>query len=120
MHRVWIRLSPSTALPTEMIPAANRWSSWMDVLSDPVVQSVLGVVILLVISAVALFALSRLRDSNTDNQRPDELLAKNFEEMRSEGDIDEQEFRKIKALLGDGKRAPSTSEAPSSSRSTTS
>jgi uncharacterized membrane protein len=103
-----------------MIPAANRWSSWMDVLSDPVVQSVLGVVILLVISAVALFALSRLRDSNTDNQRPEELLAKNFEEMRSEGDIDEQEFRKIKALLIDGKRAPSTSESPSSSRSTTS
>jgi hypothetical protein len=101
-----------------MNSAPDRWSTLVAYLSDPVVQSVLGVVLLLMVSSIAMFALSKLRDSNTDNQPAEELLRKNFEEMRSEGDIDDQEFRKIKALLADGKYSPPKSTTPSPPRST--
>jgi uncharacterized membrane protein len=95
-----------------MNSAPARWSSLVAFLSDPIVQAVLGVVLLLVSCAIAFFALSKLRDSNTDNQQTEELLRKNFEEMRIEGDIDELEFRKIKALLADGSLNPTSKPTP--------
>lgn len=95
-----------------MNSAPARWSSLVAFLSDPIVQAVLGVVLLLVICAIAVFALSKLRDSNTDNQQTEELLRKNFEEMRTEGDINELEFRKIKALLADGSLNSSSKPTP--------
>lgn len=88
--------------------------------SDPVVQSVFGVLVLLIVSAIAVYYLAKLRDSNTKTQQLDELIRKNFEEMRSEGDIDEQEFRKIKALLREGNHRPTrvATEKESTPRST--
>jgi len=98
-----------------MNTAFDRWSSALAFFSDSVVQAVLGVVAILIVSGVALYALSKLRDSNTDNQQLDEVLRKNFEEMRSEGDIDDQEFRKIKALLSGGRvPLPKTATNPPS------
>jgi len=38
----------------------------------------------------------------------DELMRKNFEEMRSEGDINEAEFRNISSLLQEPPRRPSS------------
>lgn len=66
---------------------------------------------------LALYVLSKLRDSNTDNQQVDDLLRKNFEEMRSEGDIDDQEFRKIKLLLS-GVKKTTLGDATTSSTTT--
>ncbi len=71
-----------------------------DWLSNPTVRAVLAVAVLMVVIYGGIQVLSRLRgltskpDTNTDD------LAKNFEEMRLEGDIDEAELRKIKAVLG--------------------
>ncbi|MCU0709884.1 MAG: hypothetical protein MUF23_16505 [Pirellula sp.] len=88
-----------------MNSALDRWSSASAFFSDSIVQAVLGLVVLSVLSAIAYFALAKLRDSNRDDQQLDDVLRKNFEEMRSEGDIDDQEFRKIKALLAGGERS---------------
>jgi|LakMenEpi03Aug12_release.lakeMendotaPanAssembly.Ray.scaffolds.fasta_scaffold64327_4 hypothetical protein len=103
-----------------MNTAPDPRSSLAAFASDPVVQSVLGVLVLLIVSAIAVYYLAKLRDSNTETQQLDELLRKNFEEMRSEGDIDEQEFRKIKALLREGNNRPSpaATEKESAPRST--
>lgn len=75
---------------------------------------------MLIVSAIAVYYLAKLRDSNTETQQLDELIRKNFEEMRSEGDIDEQEFRKIKSLLREGNKPPSpaANEKESAPRST--
>ena len=103
-----------------MNTAPDPWSSLAAFASDPVVQSVLGVLVLLIVSAIAVYYLAKLRDSNTETQQLDELIRKNFEEMRSEGDIDEQEFRKIKALLREGNKLPTpiATEKESAPRST--
>jgi len=103
-----------------MNTAPDPWSSFAAFASDPVVQSVLGVLVLLIVSAIAVYYLAKLRDSNTETQQLDELIRKNFEEMRSEGDIDEQEFRKIKALLREGNKllTPIATEKESAPRST--
>jgi uncharacterized membrane protein len=68
-------------------------------LEDPVVQTILGVIVLVLVSLIALYGLSRLRSINAHNLQIDDMVRKNFEEMRTEGDLNEQEFRKIEALL---------------------
>lgn len=68
-------------------------------LEDPVVQTILGVVMLALVSLLALYGLSRLRSINAHNLQIEEALRRNFQEMRTEGDLDDQEFRKIEALL---------------------
>jgi hypothetical protein len=85
-----------------MNTAPDRWASANAFFSDPVIQAVLGLLVLSMVTMVAYFALSKLRDSNIKDRSTTHLLEENFEEMRSEGDIDEQEFRKIKALLSGG------------------
>lgn len=86
-----------------MNTALDRWSSTSAFFSDSVVQAVIGLVVLAIICGIAYFALAKLRDSNTEDVQLADVIQKNFEEMRSEGDIDDQEFRKIKALLSSGK-----------------
>jgi uncharacterized membrane protein len=70
-----------------------------EVLSHPALQAILGILILMAVSVVAYQALAKLRGSTKDNGELADLLQKNFEEMRSEGDISEAEFRKISASL---------------------
>jgi uncharacterized membrane protein len=76
--------------------------SAMTFLSQSVVQAILGILILLIVSVVAYYTLLKLRGSSFDNTETLELIRKNFEEMRSEGDISEAEYRRISASLKGG------------------
>ena len=71
-----------------------------DLLSQPVVQAVLAVAFLLVALMVGYQVLVGLRPSTCKADTSVEELAHNFEEMRHDGEIDDQELRKIKAVLG--------------------
>lgn len=82
-----------------MNTALDRWLSADALFTNTVFQAVLGLLVLSLVTIAAYFVLAKLRDSNMKDQPITDLLEKNFEEMRSEGDIDDQEFRKIKALL---------------------
>lgn len=82
-----------------MDAASFSCSSLIAFLTDSVSQTVTGVVVLVVVSLVALYGLSRLRSINAHNLQIEDVVRKNFEEMRTEGDLNEQEFRKIEALL---------------------
>ena len=98
-----------------MNPAQNASSGIWHLLSNPTVQSVLSVLILLTVCSIAIYVVSKLRDSNTQDVPMDELLRKNFEEMRSGGDINEAEFRNIASLLAEpprrsSKPAPKTTD----------
>jgi hypothetical protein len=105
-----------------MNPAQKPGSGIWDLLSNSTVQAVLGVLILLTVCSIALYVLSKLRDSNTQDVPMDELIRKNFEEMRSGGDINEAEFRNIASLLAEQPRrsstpapkTPNTTQAPPS------
>jgi hypothetical protein len=79
--------------------SSQIWFRVPEFLQDPVVQIIIGVVLLLVVSLLALYGLSRLRSINAHNLQIDDIVRKNFEEMRTEGDLNDQEFRKIEALL---------------------
>ncbi|MCU0717462.1 MAG: hypothetical protein MUD03_15190 [Pirellula sp.] len=70
-----------------------------DLLSHPALQAILGVLVLMAVSFIAYQALAKLRGSTKEDGQLADLLQKNFEEMRSEGDISEAEFRKISASL---------------------
>ncbi|MCY3005492.1 MAG: hypothetical protein NTV29_05885 [Planctomycetota bacterium] len=78
-------------------------------LEDPVTQTILGIVVLVLVSLIALYGLSRLRSINAHNLQIEEAVRRNFHEMRTEGDLDDQEFRKIEALLA---RNPSSKQRP--------
>ncbi len=84
----------------------SKGAKMLDLLSRSYVQAGLSVLGLAVVSVIAYYVLSRLRDlSNHDQSCPADLL-KNFEEMRQEGDINESEFRNIQSLLeSDSKHA---------------
>lgn len=83
-------------------------SEFSGLLSSPSVQAVLGILILMAVCSIAFYLLSKWRDSNTQDVPMDELMRKNFEEMRSEGDINEAEFRNISSLLQEPPRRPSS------------
>jgi hypothetical protein len=82
-----------------MNSSSRNWFGVPEFLQDPVVQIIVGLVLLLAVSLIALYGLSRLRSINAHNLQIDDMVRKNFEEMRTEGDLNEQEFRKIEALL---------------------
>ena len=70
-----------------------------DFLTGPVAQVVLWVVALLVLMAIAYYALGRYRDRiGEDEQGPNEWLH-NFREMHAGGDISDGEFRKVRTAL---------------------
>ncbi|HUP77488.1 MAG TPA: hypothetical protein VM260_02935 [Pirellula sp.] len=70
-------------------------------LSNPTFQASLGILILLAVCWLAFYVMSRLRESNAQDIPLHDLVKKNFEEMRSGGDISETEFRKITSLLAE-------------------
>jgi len=78
---------------------ASSSTIW-NLLNNPTIQAALGVLIVLTVSAIAFHLLSKLRGSNNQDNVAMDLLQKNFEEMRSGGDISEAEFRRISASLG--------------------
>ena len=101
---------------TAQNPGPGIWGAWIwKLLSTPTFQAVLGVLILLAVCWLAIYVMARLRDSNTQDVPLHDLVQKNFEEMRSGGDISDAEFRKITTLLADKPRRPSlTTENPTS------
>lgn len=62
-------------------------------------QAGMGILFLMLICVVAFYLLSRLRGLTSKDGRTVEMLQKNFEEMRFEGDLSEAEFRKIRESL---------------------
>lgn len=93
-----------------MMERANQpWNYFPSFLDDPVVKTLIGIVLLVIVSLIALYGLSRLRSINAHNLQIEEALRRNFQEMRTEGDLDDQEFRKIEALLA---RNPSSKQHP--------
>jgi uncharacterized membrane protein len=82
--------------------SATIWN----LLNNPTIQAALGVLIVLTVSAIAFHLLSKLRGSNNQDHSTADLLQKNFEEMRSGGDISEAEFRRISASLGQPASTP--------------
>jgi hypothetical protein len=97
--------------------ATRNWNSLSEFLSDPVVQLAIGLLVLVIVSLIGLYGLSRLRSINAHNLQIDDVVRRNFEEMRTEGDLDDQEFRKIEALLAKNtsrERRPTPTNLPSS------
>jgi hypothetical protein len=92
-----------------------NWGSWQAFWNDSFVQLTLGLIGLVTVSLIALYVLLRLRRINAHNLQIEEEVRKNFEEMRTEGDLNEQEFRKIEALLS----KQHASESPTDSKSQT-
>jgi hypothetical protein len=72
----------------------------LEILQQPTVQAVLSVAGVLLVVYAAILIIGRLRPSTIKADTSVEDLAANFEEMRLEGDIDDAELRKIKAVLG--------------------
>jgi len=95
----------------------QHWLYFATFLDNSVVQAIAGGLVLLVVSLIALYGLSRLRSINAHNLQIEELVRRNFEEMRTEGDLNDQEFRKIEALLAKNtssdQRSESTNQPPS-------
>lgn len=87
-------------------------------LSNSTVQAVLGVLILMAVCSVAFYLLSKLRDSARQDVHGNDLLRKNFEEMKSGGDISDAEFRNIASLLANGSRRSSALPADNQDQST--
>ena len=74
----------------------------MELLSDPAVKAGLALLVLIIVSAVAFFLVSRLRDYTSGDRDPASEGLLNLEEMRLKGDISEEEFRTIQAASGAG------------------
>ena len=93
---------------TAQNPGPGIWGAdiWT-LLFTPTFQAVLGILILLAVCWLAIYVMARLRDSNTQDVPLHDLVQKNFEEMRSGGDISDVEFRKITTLLAEKPRRPS-------------
>jgi uncharacterized membrane protein len=103
---------------TAPLTSSSNWG----LLANPVVQSVLGILILMIVCSIAFYVVSKLRDSNNQDVLTDEQLRKNFEEMRSGGYINESEFRNIASLLAEQPRrssmlSPKTSAQPEATNS---
>lgn len=62
-------------------------------------QAGIGILVIMTLCVVAYYFLAKLRGLTSKDSRTAELLQKNFEEMRIEGDISEAEFRKIRESL---------------------
>jgi len=86
-------------------PPTGIWK----LLSSSTFQAALGVLIVLAVCWLAVYVMARLRDSNKQGVPLDDLLQKNFEEMRSGGEISETEFRNITSSLGEKPRRPPSS-----------
>lgn len=64
------------------------------------VELLLWGVVLLVMLVLAIAVVRRLRDSIKSDKAGEADLLTNFQEMRREGDINDAEFRNIRAVLG--------------------
>ena len=63
-------------------------------------QLILGLGLLIGLVIVGVLVVQRFRGGAVDKGRTASDLLSNFEEMRSRGDIDDADYRKIKSVLG--------------------
>jgi len=71
----------------------------MEILETPAAQAVLGVTVLAILTSIAYFAVTNYRDRiDQDIPGPEEHLD-NFQEIHSQGDISDKEFRTIETVL---------------------
>lgn len=77
-----------------------------DLLRPTALQAILSVLGLLIVMYAAFRVIERLRPSTSKDDMSDDDLVGDFEEMQLEGDINEEELRSIRAVLGktQGKR----------------
>ncbi len=69
--------------------------------AETLIQAILGISVLIGLVIVGVFIVQSFRGGTADKgSSANELLA-NFQEMRSRGDIDDADYRKIKSVLGD-------------------
>jgi hypothetical protein len=87
--------------------ATRNWNSLSEFLSDPVVQLAIGLLVLVIVSLIGLYGLSRLRSINAHNLQIDDVVRRNFEEMRTEGDA-------LLAKNTSSERRPTPTNLPSS------
>ncbi len=81
----------------------------LEVLNNPTVQAVLGIVVLCVLIAAGFYLVSIFRDyAANDHQGTDDMLA-NLREMHLQGDISDEEFRTIQAKTNLKRDADSSS-----------
>jgi hypothetical protein len=69
------------------------------VLGHPAVPAVVSVAVLLIVAAISLHVLRRVRRATNIDHTSAVDLVRNFEEMRREGDINAAEFRTITSVL---------------------
>jgi hypothetical protein len=86
-------------------PVSRSWSEEKLVImwefaSPSAWQATLSIAALMAVVYTGFHVAIRLRPTISKPDTSDAALAENFEEMRLEGDIDEAELRKIKAVLG--------------------
>ena len=68
--------------------------------AETISQLILGLAMLLGLLIVAVLVVQRFRGGKVGKGRTASDLLSNFEEMRSRGDIDDADYRKIKSVLG--------------------
>lgn len=83
-----------------------------DWLSLPTLQAVVGVVLLLAVIYGGLQAILALRPSTCKVDTCVDHLAQNFEEMRLEGDISDEELRNIRSVLQKSQERNTDGAAP--------
>jgi uncharacterized membrane protein len=69
--------------------------------ADTLIQLVLWLGVLMGLLVLAVIVVQTLRGRTTKDQPSESQMLTKFQEMRLEGDIDEAEYRTIKAVLGD-------------------
>lgn len=70
-------------------------------LAHPLVRAGLLFLAIAVLAAVGALIVSRFRDRADEDQPAASELLTNFRELHEEGELSEQEFRKIKTLLAE-------------------
>lgn len=71
-----------------------------EMFSHPAFQAAISVAVLLAVVFVAFQVAKRLRDATLTGDMNMLDLSQDFEQMRAEGDLDEAELRRIKAVIG--------------------
>ena len=69
------------------------WGSWP-------VQMIIWITVLLILLVVSYYIVERFRGSTGNDRISANQMLSNFRDLNSEGDIDDEEFRKIKSVLG--------------------
>jgi|TARA_B110000495_G_scaffold194823_1_gene201642 uncharacterized membrane protein len=71
----------------------------MEILETPAARAVLGITVLAILTTIAYFVVTNYRDRiDQDIPSPEEHLD-NFQEIHSQGDISDKEFRTIETVL---------------------